>query len=119
MTCSTCGAENPGGSKFCLQCGTALAIACEQCGAALPAGARFCNECGTPVGEALTAASSAHPGGSAPAEVTPAPAAERRLVSVLFADLVGFTTFAEGRDPEEVRDLLSRYFETCRTLIER
>ena len=44
--------------------------------------------------------------------------AERRLVSVLFADLVGFTTLSESRDSEEVRDLLSRYFDTCRRLIE-
>ncbi len=44
---------------------------------------------------------------------------ERRLVSVLFADLVGFTTLSEHRDPEEVRDLLSQYFERCRSLIER
>jgi class 3 adenylate cyclase/tetratricopeptide (TPR) repeat protein len=44
---------------------------------------------------------------------------ERRLVSVLFADLVGFTTLSEHRDPEEVRELLSGYFERCRTLIER
>ena len=48
----------------------------------------------------------------------PAPA-ERRLVSILFADLVGFTTASENRDPEETRELLSRYFETARTLIER
>ncbi|MGH2908696.1 MAG: adenylate/guanylate cyclase domain-containing protein, partial [Solirubrobacteraceae bacterium] len=45
--------------------------------------------------------------------------AERRLVSVLFADLVGFTTLSEHRDPEEVRELLSQYFERCRSLIER
>ncbi|HKD94906.1 MAG TPA: adenylate/guanylate cyclase domain-containing protein [Gaiellaceae bacterium] len=44
--------------------------------------------------------------------------AERRLVSVLFADLVGFTNLSESRDPEEVRELLSRYFDTCRRLIE-
>jgi class 3 adenylate cyclase/tetratricopeptide (TPR) repeat protein len=44
---------------------------------------------------------------------------ERRLVSVLFADLVGFTALSEHRDPEEVRELLSRYFERCRSLIER
>ena len=43
--------------------------------------------------------------------------AERRLVTVLFADLVGFTTLSERRDAEEVRDLLSRYFATCRRLI--
>ena len=40
-------------------------------------------------------------------------------MSVLFADLVGFTTLSEHRDPEEVRELLSEYFERCRTLIER
>jgi class 3 adenylate cyclase/tetratricopeptide (TPR) repeat protein len=45
------------------------------------------------------------------------PVAERRLVSVLFADLVGFTTLSESRDAEEVRDLLSRYFDTCRRLV--
>src|SRR5206468_11178947 len=46
-----------------------------------------------------------------------APASERRLVSVLFADLVGFTTLAEARDSEEVRELLSTYFDTCRRLV--
>src|SRR5689334_2417471 len=45
------------------------------------------------------------------------PVAERRLVSVLFADLVGFTTLSESRDAEDVRELLSRYFDTCRGLI--
>ena len=45
------------------------------------------------------------------------PSAERRLVSVLFADLVGFTTLSESRDAEEVRELLSRYFDTCSRLI--
>jgi class 3 adenylate cyclase/tetratricopeptide (TPR) repeat protein len=44
--------------------------------------------------------------------------AERRLVSVVFADLVGFTSLSESRDPEEVRELLSRYFESCRRLVE-
>ena len=42
------------------------------------------------------------------------PVAERKLVSVLFADLVGFTPFAEERDAEDVRDTLSRYFDTVR-----
>jgi class 3 adenylate cyclase/tetratricopeptide (TPR) repeat protein len=45
------------------------------------------------------------------------PVAERRLVSVLFADLVGFTSLSESRDAEEVRELLSRYFDTCRRLV--
>ena len=45
--------------------------------------------------------------------------AERRLVSVLFADLVGFTPFAEERDAEEVRETLSRYFDIAREIIDR
>jgi class 3 adenylate cyclase/tetratricopeptide (TPR) repeat protein len=49
--------------------------------------------------------------------VVEAPVTERRLVSVLFADLVGFTTLSESRDAEEVRQILSRYFDTCRRLI--
>jgi class 3 adenylate cyclase/tetratricopeptide (TPR) repeat protein len=46
------------------------------------------------------------------------PATERRLVTVLFADVVGFTTLSEERDSEQVRALLSRYFDVCRRLIE-
>ena len=52
-------------------------------------------------------------------EVLARSTSERRLVSVMFADLVGFTTLAESRDAEEVRDLLTRYFETCRSLVGR
>src|SRR5205823_10827329 len=48
-----------------------------------------------------------------------APTTERRIVSVLFADLVGFTPASEQRDPEETRELLSRYFDLARTVIER
>ena len=44
---------------------------------------------------------------------------ERRLVSVLFLDLVGFTTLSEQRDPEDMRALLSIYFDSARTVIER
>ena len=53
----------------------------------------------------------------APTPATSSPVAERRLVSVLFADLVGFTTLSETRDAEQVRDLLSRYFESARQII--
>ena len=42
------------------------------------------------------------------------PVAERRVTSVLFGDLVGFTPLSESRDPEEVRELLSAYFDRCR-----
>ena len=54
-----------------------------------------------------------------PAPAAAPPIAERRITSVLFADLVGFTPLSESRDPEEVRELLSRYFDECRTVIGR
>ncbi|MGH2862273.1 MAG: AAA family ATPase, partial [Solirubrobacteraceae bacterium] len=59
----------------------------------------------------------APPGRAAPQAV--APETELRLVSVLFVDLVGFTTLSESRDAEDVRDLLGRYFTTARTIVER
>jgi class 3 adenylate cyclase/tetratricopeptide (TPR) repeat protein len=58
------------------------------------------------------------PTGAAPSPALPPAVAERRLVSVLFADLVAFTKFSEGRDPELVRDTLTRYFEATRGVIE-
>jgi len=55
-----------------------------------------------------------------PASIQPTgTGAERRLVSVLFADLVAFTSYSEGRDPEFVRETLTRYFEATRHTIER
>jgi class 3 adenylate cyclase/predicted ATPase len=107
VTCAACGNENPAGKRFCGDCGAPLGAACPSCGAENPPDKRFCGDCGTPLG--------ATPPTPAPRE---APVAERRLVTVLFADLVGFTTLSESRDPEEVRELLSRYFETTRRLIE-
>jgi class 3 adenylate cyclase/tetratricopeptide (TPR) repeat protein len=52
-------------------------------------------------------------------EVLPERVAERRVVTVLFADLIGFTTLAEARDPELVRELLTRYFEVASEIVER
>ena len=62
--------------------------------------------------------SRAPPAPKPPVETVQAPATERRLVTVLFADLVGFTPLSESRDPEEVRELLLRYFDACRRPIE-
>jgi class 3 adenylate cyclase/tetratricopeptide (TPR) repeat protein len=117
VTCPSCGTENRAEGKFCSECGAPLAGACGSCGTPLRPGAKFCDECGTRVGGTSARTSAAPSAG--PQQVAPSPAAERRLVSVLFADLVGFTTLSESRDPEEVRELLSRYFEDARRLIER
>jgi predicted ATPase/class 3 adenylate cyclase len=108
VTCPSCGTQNRPEARFCLDCGTGLALVCPN-GHPVPAGARFCDECG-----ASLAAESA----PAPSVVATAPASERRLVSILFADLVGFTSASEGRDAEDTRELLSRYFETCQRLVE-
>jgi class 3 adenylate cyclase/tetratricopeptide (TPR) repeat protein len=94
-----------------------LATGCPACGAANPPGRRFCGECGTSL--VADAGAGVPEPGSALEVPTPAAVAERRLVSVLFADLVGFTALAEGRDPEETRDLLTRYFGLAREVIAR
>jgi class 3 adenylate cyclase/tetratricopeptide (TPR) repeat protein len=112
VICPACGSHNEAGRKFCGECGASLALACPACGAPNAPGVKFCGECGTRMSAAAPAAPAAAPERAGPV-------AERRLVSVLFADLVGFTTLSERRDAEEVRELLSRYFETSRRLIER
>jgi class 3 adenylate cyclase len=73
---------------------------CASCGQDNPAIARFCLACGRPLD-----------GGAAPRE-------ERRLVSVLFVDIVGFTSLAERLDPEDVQALLRPYYDAVRGEIE-
>jgi class 3 adenylate cyclase/tetratricopeptide (TPR) repeat protein len=112
--CGSCGTENADGQKFCGNCGVALATPCPQCGSPNAPGMNFCGDCGAQ----LTVGVSVAPA-EPPLAAREAVAGERRLVSVLFADLVGFTPLSASRDAEEVRDLLSRYFEEARTVIER
>ena len=104
MICSNCGTENKAGRKFCVACGTPLAAACPNCGLAVDPHDVFCGECGSPLAASAPAIARQAPPAAAPV-------AERRLVIVLFADLVGFTPFAEERDAEDVRDTLTRYFD--------
>jgi len=112
MRCPRCGHENAAGQRFCGECGNALASLCSSCGASNPPGQRFCGNCGTPL-------TSTADGGTVTGDPRDAPTTERRVVSVLFADLVGFTTLSESRDPEEVRELLSRYFDESRRVVDR
>lgn len=74
---------------------------CPNCREENPERARFCLACGTPL-------ETASPTGE-----------ERKVVSVLFADLVGFTGLSENIDPEDVRSTLSPYFAALRKEIER
>jgi class 3 adenylate cyclase/tetratricopeptide (TPR) repeat protein len=107
VVCANCHTDNAVERKFCAECGSVLAQGCPSCGAANGAAAKFCGECGTGLAAAPPATAA-----------TPTATAERRLVSVLFADLVGFTALSESRDSESVRELLSRYYDTSRRLIE-
>src|SRR3954470_17165899 len=134
MQCAVCGTDNPAGRKFCGGCGAPLARVCGSCGAANEPRFAFCGECGSPLNDTSAGTSPTvgvprqeRPTGTAmiapdDAGFDGAAAAarpERRLVSVLFADLVGFATLSESRDSEDVRELLTRYFDACRSRIGR
>jgi class 3 adenylate cyclase/tetratricopeptide (TPR) repeat protein len=105
-----------------VECGaSAAALGCPSCGTPAARG-KFCAECGTVLATGGFAADRATrvPEGSAAAPgVPPQRVVERRTVSVLFGDLVGFTTLSESRDPEEVRELLTRYFDAARNVVAR
>ena len=106
-TCDSCHTVNADGMKFCGECGTPLASACPACGMA--GTTRFCGGCGAQ----MAAAPAPSPMASSQA------VSERRTTTVLFGDLVGFTTLSESRDPEEVRELLSSYFAVASTVVGR
>lgn len=115
MNCPNCGNAAAPGDRFCRRCGHALARTCSNCSHALGDDDRFCPNCGTD----QEAATGDQPSASAVPAVGAPTASERRLVSVLFADLVGFTPYSESRDPEEIREMLTAYFDRCRSIIEQ
>ena len=99
--CSVCGAENLDDARFCVECGSSLAEVCESCGVELPHEARFCPACGTRVPPAAP------------------PGEERKLVTVLFADLVGSTALGARLDPEHLGEVTDAFFGAMRQEIER
>jgi class 3 adenylate cyclase/tetratricopeptide (TPR) repeat protein len=89
--CANCGQDNAPDFRFCGSCGHALSSSpCPACGYSNPPGQRFCGNCG------------ARLGGEAATPLEALQRGERRLATVLFADVVGFTSRAEDRDPEAV-----------------
>jgi len=118
--CTNCGTENPAGAKFCMSCGTALEQMCPSCGTAAPPGARFCMACGTSL---ATGAGAPPPPAPAPAPPPPPLTAalpeERRQVTVVFADLSGYTAVAERMDPEAVKSLVDRSLQRLGEEVDR
>ncbi len=130
MRCPNCQTINPVGAKFCLECGNRLLV-CPNCGTINLPRAKFCMECGTPL--TTSASSEAVRASAAPVAATTAPALlptpalnsergqtqplpgltapeERRVVTIMFADIIGSTPLAAGLDPEDMRAILAGYF---------
>jgi class 3 adenylate cyclase len=104
MKCAACGFENAAGARFCGSCGQPLEQRCPSCGEALTPGLAFCTSCGARLADASP---------RAPVRE------ERKVVTVLFCDIVGFTSRAERLDPEDVRRVLSPFYARLRAELER
>ncbi|MBI5649832.1 MAG: AAA family ATPase [Chloroflexi bacterium] len=113
MKCSNCAYDNPSESKFCENCGNALERACPNCGKPVAANVKFCRNCGfnliaapaTRLNDLQQAAPTAikEKIRTASAQI----AGERKLVTVLFTDIVGSTALAEKLDPEDWGEIVA------------
>lgn len=104
MTCAACGRSNPVDSRFCSGCGSSLAFRCSVCGTETQADARFCNHCGAAVS-------------AAPAHGEKAEAA-RKVVTIVFADLIGSVSLHERLDAESARRFMDRYHRSVTVAVE-
>jgi len=130
MNCSDCGFQIESGFAFCPKCGAKQPRACLSCGYLCAPDFAFCPNCGAGVREARKAGNGA--AATAPAAAVPHPpeppqssavahggairptagsGADRRTVTVLFADLAGFTTLSEQLDPEVMQAVQNELFE--------
>ncbi len=116
MDCPQCGAGNVDGRKFCGDCGAPLTIVCAACDFQNQPGARFCGGCGKPLGAAPEAAADGPSAAAAPGAIL---AGERRQVTILFADIAGFTELSSELDAEEVHGLVSRFFAAADDIVEQ
>ncbi len=121
MRCSNCQTLNPINAKFCLECGNRFVV-CSNCGTINLPVAKFCIECGTALqlrgdtNTALPAISNGHTKRTQHSQAVPPtpdvlfPPEERRVVTVMFADIIGSTPLAARTDPEDMRAILTGYF---------
>src|SRR6185295_9293385 len=137
MQCAACRVDNPPQNRFCDQCGAGLDTICPSCGAPVRPEARFCGVCGKRLAAELAAPPAPTPVASPLAYRSPVAAytprhladkilrsrsaieGERRQVTVLFADIAGFTTLAEKLDPEDVHRIVDRCFELITAEVHR
>jgi class 3 adenylate cyclase/tetratricopeptide (TPR) repeat protein len=118
MECPSCRAEQSGDRRYCVECGGPLPSLCSACGRPNPPGARFCGDCGARITgsearpERPPASPALHPDYLAPS-------AERRLLTVMFCDLVDSTTLASRLDPEDFRDVIGAYHRCVTEVIAR
>jgi class 3 adenylate cyclase/tetratricopeptide (TPR) repeat protein len=113
--CPKCRGENPPGARFCNHCGNRLDATCPSCGQTNPPGSKFCNGCGArlDVADAPAPARFVSPDAYTPKHLADriltskaALEGERKVVTVLFADLKGSMELLADRDPEEARKIL-------------
>ncbi len=104
IACSACGEANPTSARFCGACGATLERRCGVCGNANPPSNRFCSACGSPL--------DAGTGQTRPLE-------ERKVVSMLFADLAASTEMAARLDPEDLRAVLKPFYDAMAEEIAR
>ena len=113
MKCPFCHSEQLDHGKFCDVCGAPLAVVhCPACNEANRLNARFCASCGNPL-----ISDSVQSVDSSTLVSHPAEPAERRLLTVLFCDLVGSTALSVDLDPEDLREVIGTYSHQCAEVI--
>ena len=114
MNCPLCGEQVARSMAFCSHCGTALPWSCQTCGRENPPNNRFCGHCGV--------ARAAQSDGVSTSGADPTPAssdAERRHLTIMFADMVGSTALSARLDPEDLRDTMDAWRACVTGLISR
>ncbi|HBN09477.1 MAG TPA: hypothetical protein DD435_12780 [Cyanobacteria bacterium UBA8530] len=103
MKCLSCQTDLPEKAKFCASCGSKVALCCPACGSAVNGDQSFCANCG----ERLKPPEKFK---SAKTEALSEDSGDRRVVTVLFTDVSGFTSMSEKLDPEEVSEIINQFF---------
>jgi class 3 adenylate cyclase len=116
MDCPRCARSNRPGARFCGGCSASLAPCCPACGASNDPDARFCDACGGPL--AAGGARSERPASEGHRARPAEKAIARKVVTVVFADLIGSVSLHERLDPESARRVIDRYHRAMTAAVE-